>query len=195
MFGAMAAIGDVHAFKDALIVLATAAVVAPLLPRLKVSPVLGYLVVGALLGPYGLGRLAEHSPVMDWLTVTGEKQIAFIADLGIVFLLFFIGLELSLRRLLTMRRLVFGLGGLQVMLTTAAISGLALWAGQPPAAALVIGACLALSSTAIVMELLEGESLRDRLAGGRLPVRKALDFGAQIARGLAAAHEIGRAHV
>jgi CPA2 family monovalent cation:H+ antiporter-2 len=153
----MAGLHEVYAFKDALIVLGTAAVVAPIMPRLKVSPVLGYLAVGVLLGPYGLGRLAERSRLLDWLTVTGERQIDFIGDLGIVFLLFFIGLELSLRRLLTLRRLVFGLGGLQTALTTTAISLIALRLGQPPAAALVIGACLALSSTAIVMELLSSQ--------------------------------------
>ncbi|MDP1837741.1 MAG: cation:proton antiporter [Reyranella sp.] len=144
-------------FKDALIVLGTAAIVAPVVHRLKVSPILGFLVVGALLGPHGLGQLADYSRAIDWLTVTGEKQIAFIADLGIVFLLFFIGLELSMRRMITMRRLVFGLGGLQVSLTAIALSLGALWLGQPPAAALIIGACLALSSTAIVMELLSGQ--------------------------------------
>lgn len=153
----MAGLDQVYAFKDALIVLGTAAIVAPIMPRLKVSPVLGYLAVGALLGPYGLGRLAERSQLLDWVTVTGERQIDFLGDLGIVFLLFFIGLELSLRRLMTLRRLVFGLGGLQIALSTVAISLIALWLGQPPAAALVIGACLALSSTAIVMELLSGQ--------------------------------------
>jgi CPA2 family monovalent cation:H+ antiporter-2 len=153
----MAGTADIHAFKDALIVLGTAAVVAPIMPRLKISPVLGYLAIGALLGPYGLGQLASRLPLMDWLTVTGEKPIDFIGDLGIVFLLFFIGLELSLRRLLTLRRLVFGLGSLQIALTTGVLSGGALWLGQPPTAALVVGACLALSSTAIVMELLSGQ--------------------------------------
>lgn len=153
----MAGPGDIYAFKDALIVLGTAAVVAPVVQRLRISPVLGFLVVGAALGPHGLGRLADYSRAIDWLTVTGEKQIAFIADLGIVFLLFFIGLELSMRRLITMRRLVFGLGGLQVVLSALAISLAAFWFGQPAAAALIIGTCLALSSTAIVMELLSGQ--------------------------------------
>ena len=157
MLVAMAGSNEIVVFKDALILLGTAAVVAPIVHRLKVSPVLGFLVVGAVLGPHGLGRLAEHSRAIDWLTVTGEKQIAFMADLGIVFLLFFIGLEVSMRRLLTMRRLVFALGGLQTSLTAIAISLAALWLGQPPAAALIIGACLALSSTAIVMELLSGQ--------------------------------------
>ncbi|MEA2848317.1 MAG: monovalent cation:H+ antiporter-2, family, partial [Rhodospirillaceae bacterium] len=153
----MAGANEIFVFKDALIVLGTAAVVAPVVHRLKISPILGFLVVGAALGPHGLGRLAEHSRAIDWLTVTGERQIGFIADLGIVFLLFFIGLELSMRRLLTMRRLVFGLGGLQVVVAALAIGLGALWLGQPPAAALIIGTCLALSSTAIVMELLSGQ--------------------------------------
>ena len=153
----MAGSSEIFVFKDALIILGTAAVVAPVVHRLKISPVLGFFAVGAALGPHGLGRLADYSRAIDWLTVTGEKQIAFIADLGIVFLLFFIGLELSMRRLLTMRRLVFGLGGLQGLLTTLVISFGALWFGQPPAAALIIGACLALSSTALVMEVLSGQ--------------------------------------
>src|SRR5215471_13904630 len=102
MLRSMTGPDEIFAFKDVLIVLGTAAVVAPVVHRLKVSPVLGFLVVGALLGPHGLGRLAEYSRAINWVTVTGEKQIAFIADLGIVFLLFFIGLELSMRRLVTM---------------------------------------------------------------------------------------------
>ncbi len=154
MFMTMAGSGDIHLFKDALVVLGTAAVVAPIMPRLKVSPVLGYLVVGAILGPHGLGRLAQQLPVLDWVTVTEEQQIAVLADLGIVFLLFFIGLELSLRRLLTMRRLVFGLGGLQIGLSTVLLSLITMRLRQPTGTAIVIGACLALSSTAIVMELL-----------------------------------------
>ena len=153
----MAGSSEIFVFKDALIILGTAAVVAPGVHRLKISPVLGFFAVGAALGPHGLGRLADYSRAIDWLTVTGEKQIAFIADLGIVFLLFFIGLELSMRRLITMRRLVFGLGGLQGLVTTVVISLGALWVGQPPAAALIIGACLALSSTALVMEVLSGQ--------------------------------------
>jgi CPA2 family monovalent cation:H+ antiporter-2 len=157
MLPAMAGSSEIFVFKDALIILGTAAVVAPVVHRLKISPVLGFFAVGAALGPHGLGRLAEYSRAIDWLTVTGEKQIAFIADLGIVFLLFFIGLELSMRRLITMRRLVFGLGGLQALVTMLVISFGALWFGQPPAAVLIIGACLALSSTALVMEVLSGQ--------------------------------------
>ena len=68
----MAGTTEIFVFKDALIVLGTAAVVAPVVHRLKISPILGFLVVGAALGPHGLGRLAEHSRAIDWFTVTGE---------------------------------------------------------------------------------------------------------------------------
>ena len=68
----MAGTSEIFVFKDALIVLGTAAIVAPVVHRLKISPILGFLVVGAALGPHGLGRLAEHSRAIDWFTVTGE---------------------------------------------------------------------------------------------------------------------------
>jgi monovalent cation:H+ antiporter-2, CPA2 family len=153
---------DIGIFKDALLILGTAGVIVPVMHKLKISPILSFLAVGAALGPHGLGRLAAGEPILEWFTVTGEKQISVLADMGIVFLLFFIGLELSLRRLRTMRRLVFGLGGLQSLLCTLSIGVIALAAGQPPAAALIIGASLALSSTAIVVELL---SRQHRMAG------------------------------
>src|SRR5262245_32138207 len=165
MLPAMAGSSEIFVFKDALIILGTAAVVAPVVHRLKISPVLGFFAVGAAPGPHGLGRLADYSRAIDWLTVTGEKQIAFIADLGIVFLLFFIGLELSMRRLLTMRRLVFGLGGAQTIATTIVISLVGRWFGLSGAASLIIGFCLALSSTAIVMELLSGQRRMMRTVG------------------------------
>ena len=150
----MASATDIGAYKDALIVLGTAAIVVPAMHRLKVGPILGFLFVGAALGPHGLGQLVDAFPLFGWFTVTGEKQINFIAELGVVFLLFVIGLELSLRRMITMRKLVFGLGGLQAVLTALPIGLVCYWAGVPAAGALVIGACLALSSTAVVVELL-----------------------------------------
>ena len=156
---------DIGIFKDALLILGTAGVIVPMIHKLRISPILGFLGVGAALGPHGLGRLAAGEPALEWFTVTGERQIAVLADMGIVFLLFFIGLELSMRRMRTMRRLVFGLGGLQSILGTLAI-GLIAWAlGQPPAAALIIGACLALSSTAIVVELLSRQHRMTSVTG------------------------------
>jgi CPA2 family monovalent cation:H+ antiporter-2 len=104
-----------------------------------------------------LGSLIHSYPVLFWFTVTNEKNVAGIAELGIVFLLFLIGLELSLHRLMTMRRLVFGLGGLQVLITTALLAGAAAWLGKNPSEAIILGASLSLSSTAIVLELLSNQ--------------------------------------
>jgi CPA2 family monovalent cation:H+ antiporter-2 len=148
---------NIAAYSDALVVLGTAGIVVPIVSRLGFSPVLGYLGAGAILGPLGLGSLINSYPALYWFTVTDAKNVAGIAELGIVFLLFLIGLELSLHRLLTMRRLVFGLGGLQVLATTAVIAGAAAMAGQDPSKAIILGASLSLSSTAIVLELLSNQ--------------------------------------
>ncbi len=145
---------NVAAYSDALVVLGTAGIVVPIVSRLGFSPVLGFLGAGALLGPLGLGSLIGSYPVLFWFTVGDAKDVAGIAELGVVFLLFLIGLELSLHRLLTMRRLVFGLGGLQVLVTTALLAGGAVYAGWNLSEAIILGACLSLSSTAIVLELL-----------------------------------------
>jgi monovalent cation:H+ antiporter-2, CPA2 family len=148
---------NIAAYSDALVVLGTAGIVVPIVSRLGFSPVLGYLGAGAILGPLGLGSLIKASPVLYWFTVGDAKNVEGIAELGIVFLLFLIGLELSLHRLLTMRRLVFGLGGLQVLLTTALLAGGAAFFGKNPEEAIILGASLSLSSTAIVLELLSNQ--------------------------------------
>src|SRR3954468_16664034 len=144
-------------FKEVLIILGAAGVVVPLFHRLHVSPVLGFLLVGMAVGPSGLGALGGQVPWLEAVTSTDAASIGPIADLGVVMLLFMIGLELSLERLLLMRRLVFGLGSLQVISSTAAIAAVALALGQPPAAAMVLGLALAMSSTAIVVQVLAEE--------------------------------------
>lgn len=145
---------DPAIFKDAMIVLATAAIIVPLVKRWKVSPVLAFLLAGTVLGPNGVGAFADAFPQLSWLTVGDEKGLGIIGELGVVFLLFLIGLELSTARMLTMRRLVFGLGTLQVVLSTIPIALVAGFAGARPGAAVIIGVSLALSSTAIVVEVL-----------------------------------------
>ena len=145
---------NIAAYSDALVVLGTAGILIPIVSRLGISPTLGYLVAGAILGPLGLGSFIRSYPWLYWFTVGEARNVEGIAQLGVVFLLFLIGLELSLQRLLTMRRYVVGLGGLQVLITAAVIDAAEAAAGQPPAVALVIGLSLALSSTAIVLELL-----------------------------------------
>jgi monovalent cation:H+ antiporter-2, CPA2 family len=145
---------NIDAYGDALIVLATAGIVVPIVARWRVSPVLGYLAAGALLGPYGLGSLQAAAPFLYWVTITDAQRVAGIAELGVVFLMFLIGLELSFQRLLTMRRLVFGLGMLQVVVTATVIAGIAVLFGNGAAPSLIVGLSLALSSTAIVLEVL-----------------------------------------
>jgi monovalent cation:H+ antiporter-2, CPA2 family len=145
---------SVAAYIDALVVLGTAGILLPILSRLGFSPVLGYLAAGALLGPFGLGSLSQSFPLLTWFTIGDANDVAGIAELGVVFLLFLIGLELSLHRLTTMRRLVFGLGELQVLVTTVMLAGAAVYYGKSLSEAVILGASLSLSSTAIVLEIL-----------------------------------------
>jgi CPA2 family monovalent cation:H+ antiporter-2 len=156
---------NIDAYSDALVVLATAGVVIPLVRRWGISPVFGYLGAGAVLGPLGLGSFIDTLPFLYWITVVDAKNVAGIAELGVVFLLFLIGLEIPYDRLKTMRRLVFGLGSLQVMLSTALIGCIAALAGNKPAVSIILGACLALSSTAIVIEVLSNQGRLATSAG------------------------------
>jgi CPA2 family monovalent cation:H+ antiporter-2 len=160
-----AAAFNVEAYSDALVVLGTAGIVVPLVQRWGISSVLGYLCAGAVLGPLGLGSFKDELSFLYWVTVVDAKNVAAIAELGVVFLLFVIGLELSYQRLQTMRRLVFGLGTLQVVLSTAAIGAIVALTGHGPAVSIVLGACLALSSTAIVIEVLANQRRLTTAAG------------------------------
>jgi CPA2 family monovalent cation:H+ antiporter-2 len=145
---------NITAYSDALVVLGTAGVLIPLFKKWGVSPVLAYLAAGALLGPYGLGSFTHDFHPLYWFTITNSSNVSGIAELGIVFLLFVIGLELSLQRLAEMRRLVAGFGGLQVLLSAALISSILAALGLSLQAAIILGASLSLSSTAIVLEIL-----------------------------------------
>lgn len=140
--------------REVILFLALSGVLMPLLSRLRISPVLGFLAIGVLLGPYGLASLADTWPALSWFTFARPDQVEFLAEFGVIFLMFMIGLEMSVERLWSMRRLVFGLGGLQVALSAAAVGALALWFGNSIEAAVILGVVLAFSSTAIVMQLL-----------------------------------------
>ncbi len=140
--------------KGLIIFLVVAGVIVPLFHRARIGTVLGFLIAGVILGPPGLGRLAGTHPWLRYVTFDNPEQGAALAEFGIVVLLFLLGLELSLQRLWQLRRYVLGVGLLQVLLSTLAIGGsIRLFGGVPPAA-IVLGLCLALSSTAIVMQLL-----------------------------------------
>jgi len=169
---------NLAAYSDALVVLGTAGILVPLLSRLGFSPVLGYLAAGALLGPFGLGSLIQSFPLLYWFTVGDAKDVTGIAELGVVFLLFLIGLELSLHRLTTMRRLVFGLGGSQILVTTVLLAGLAIYSGKAPSEAIILGTSLSLSSTAVVLELLsKQERLKTNVGRASFAVLLAQDLG------------------
>ena len=125
-------------FANLLIILASSLVVIALFRRLQLPPVLGYLCVGLAVGPTAL----------DW--VNDSKHLPDLAELGVVFLLFSLGLEFSLSKMFALRRVVFGLGSLQVLGCGVLLGGLLMAFGVSPNIALLLGAGLALSSTAIV---------------------------------------------
>ncbi|MBJ7448474.1 MAG: cation:proton antiporter [Brevundimonas sp.] len=141
-------------YKDLVVFLAAAGVVVPLFNRFKISPVLGFLAAGVLLGPQGLARLADTLPWLSWLTISDAAQIRSLSELGVAFLLFMIGLELSWERLKAMRRLVFGLGLTQVAACTVVLGAVFMLMGQSLVASAVLGMGLALSSTAVVMPVM-----------------------------------------
>lgn len=158
----MATHGGGGEYKDLVVFLAAAGVVVPLFNRLKISPVLGFLAAGVCLGPDGLARFADTVPWLSWLTISDASQIRSLSELGVAFLLFMIGLELSWERLKAMRRLVFGLGLSQVVLCTVGLAVVFMLMGQALVSAAVLGMGLALSSTAVVMPVM---AERGRLGG------------------------------
>ena len=153
-------------YKDLVVFLAAAGVMVPLFNRLRISPILGFLAAGVLLGPDGLARFAESAPWLAWLTISDAGQIRSLSELGVAFLLFMIGLELSWGRLKSMRRLVFGLGLTQIAVCTVVLAGVFMLMGQTLVSAAVLGMGLSLSSTAVVMPVL-AESGRVQTASGR----------------------------
>src|SRR5690242_2416004 len=156
---------DSSFYKQALIVLGAAGVVIPLFHRLRLSPVLGFMLVGIVVGPFGLASLIPHLPWLSAVTISPPASIEPIAELGIVLLLFMIGLELSFERLWVMRRLVFGLGSLQVVLCAAVLAGVAILLGQNRISAGVVGLAFAMSSTAVVIQVLSDEKRLNTATG------------------------------
>lgn len=180
-------------YKDLVLFLATAGIVAPIFKRLKINPILGFLLAGVILGPFGLGRFIHVAPWLDYVTVDNPAEIAQLAEFGVVFLLFMIGLELSWERLRLMRKLVFGLGAAQVIGCSLVLAGGAVLLGQPPAAALAIGAALTLSSTAIAVPVL-AERRRLHSEGGRATFSVLLFQDLAVAPILITLAIVGRGH-
>ena len=142
---------------DALVFLFAAGVLVPLMRLVRIPSVLGFLLAGLAIGPFGMGALAERWPLLEHLTFADPVAAEPFAELGVLFLLFLLGTELSYEKLWSLRRMVFGAGGLQAMASVLAISAIVALVGAESRAALAIGLALALSSTAIVMQTLTEE--------------------------------------
>ncbi len=136
-----------HFLLNVFIFLAAASVMVPIASRFKLGSVIGYLVVGILIGPFGLKLIGN------------AEQIMHFAEFGVVMMLFLIGLELEPVKLWKLRKLIVGLGGLQVIITTAALTGTGIMMGYEWRASLAIGMALALSSTALVLQMLQEKNL------------------------------------
>ncbi len=140
--------------RETLLFLALAGIFIPLLQRLRVNQVLGFIAVGTLFGPFGIGLWTPSLPWLGHFTFMRVEQVAGLAELGVMFLMFMIGLELSTERLWSLRRWVFGAGVAQVGVCACLLGGAALLFGLTLEAAIVLGCVLSLSSTAVVMQLL-----------------------------------------
>ena len=156
------------ALSDALTILGAAGIVIPAFARLRISPVIGFILVGIVAGPFALGALAIETPWLQAVSITDPEGIAPFADFGIILLLFAIGLELSFKRLWAMRRKVFGVGAAELGVN-ALLIGIGLVAtGNGIAAAVVLGLALAMSSTALVIPIAGTTSPVGRAAFGML---------------------------
>ena len=139
---------------DALVILGSAGIVIPVFARFRITPIIGFILIGILVGPFGLGMLTDRVPWLRHVTISDAERLAPFADFGIVLLLFAIGLELSFNRLWQLRKLVFGLGSLELLII-GSISALFFgYAGDmETTSALALGFALAFSSTAIVLPI------------------------------------------
>ncbi len=156
-------IAHTTALSDALVILGAAGLVIPAFARLRITPVIGFILIGMLVGPYGLGSLVGQYPWLTHITISNPAALTPFAEYGIILLLFSIGLELSFNRLWGMRRLVFGLGAMELIASAAFIALALLVLGTSWQAAMILGLAIGLSSTALVLPI----------AGTTTPVGKA----------------------
>ncbi|MFN2100379.1 cation:proton antiporter [Altererythrobacter sp. MF3-039] len=141
------------ALSDALVILGAAGIVIPVFTRFRITPVIGFILIGILVGPFGLGKLVFDYPLLEHITITDPEALAPFAEFGIILLLFAIGLELSFGRLWQLRKLVFGLGALELLVIGTSLAIVLSMMGQYWTGALALGFALAFSSTAIVLPI------------------------------------------
>lgn len=140
--------------QEIIVFLVAAGLVVPVFKTLKISPVLGFIIVGIFVGPHGLTTLLPENSWTQYVLITDKEGVTALAELGVIFLLVMIGLDLSIDRLWAMRKLVLGMGNVQILATATVIAAIAYAWGNSIEAAIILGGCLALSSTAIVLQLL-----------------------------------------
>ena len=141
------------AMSDALVILGAAGLVIPVFARARITPVIGFILIGIAVGPYGLGGLVFERPWLSYVTISDPEALTPFAEFGIILLLFTIGLELSFKRLWQMRRLVFGLGAMELLVIGSSLAAGFAMMGQYWTGALALGLALAFSSTAIVLPI------------------------------------------
>jgi|TARA_R100001244_G_scaffold20643_3_gene21487 CPA2 family monovalent cation:H+ antiporter-2 len=144
---------DNPAFIDAIVILGAAGIVIPAFTRFRITPIIGFILVGLLLGPSGLGSLQSQYEWLQFVTISDREAIEPFAEMGIILLLFSIGLELSFKRLWSLRRLVFGVGAAELLASGLIIGSVLYLLGQNAPGALGLGLALALSSTALVLPM------------------------------------------
>ena len=153
------------AFKDIVVVLGAAGLVIPAFAALRISPVVGFILVGIAVGPFGLGVFVPQFPVLEYLTISNAEVLAAPAEMGIALLLFALGLELSVERLRTMRKLVFGIGIAQIAACAAALTLALIPLGLDFGITMVIAVALTMSSTAVGLQMLSASGRMSTQAG------------------------------
>ncbi|MFN3212605.1 MAG: cation:proton antiporter [Henriciella sp.] len=146
--------GQEALIKDALVFFVAAGLVVPVLRAAKLPAVVGFILAGIALGPSGFSAFSNSVPILEYVTISDPAAAAPLAELGVLFLLFLLGLELSFQKLWALKRTVFGAGTVQAILSAVVIGYGLFLLGLPATEAAIIGLALALSSTAIVMQLM-----------------------------------------
>jgi len=155
---------EVAGLSDTLVILGAAGLIIPIFARFRISPVIGFILVGLAVGPSGFGAMVGRYPWLKHISISNPEAIAPFAELGVILLLFSIGLELSFKRLWSMRNLVFGVGALELLGSGAIIASALYLMGTHTAAAIGLGLALALSSTALVLPMVGTQSQVGRAA-------------------------------
>jgi CPA2 family monovalent cation:H+ antiporter-2 len=146
--------GQEALIKDALVFFVAAGLVVPVLRAVRLPAVVGFILAGVALGPSGFSAFSDQIPVLEYVTISDPAAAAPFAELGVLFLLFLLGLELSFQKLWALKRTVFGAGTFQAILSAVIIGYGLFLLGLPATEAAIVGLALSLSSTAIVMQLM-----------------------------------------